>query len=305
MKKFVHSAFFAILVLTMGVSGPAFAGAPPVSIDAQTNKNFYQYGDYVGVSGKLRNYDADIHSDQAVTYLVLDPNGEMATLGQTEPGHFGAFNFSFFAKGEKFLLEGNYSIEITFNSVTSEIPMFYSGGEIAVEDVTPPLIFQPENITVTAQTKDDRVLVKFEVLATDNVDDIVIVNCKPESGHLFGIGETIVKCSAKDSAGNFALPVNFTVTVNPPITAIPVWVKDVAGFWCQDQIDDASFVQGIQYLIDNGIIVVPATSDTISESLEVPQWVKNNACWWSEGSITDLDFASGIEFLVREGVIVV
>ncbi|MFB5622206.1 MAG: peptidase, partial [Candidatus Nitrosomaritimum yanchengensis] len=90
-----------------------------------------------------------------------------------------------------------------------------------------------------------------------------------------------------------------------PLTSIPSWVKNVAGFWCQNHIDDASFVEGIQYLIDNGIIVVPAKSKVISDTQEVPQWVKNNACWWSEGSITDLDFASGIEYLVREGIIVV
>ena len=79
----------------------------------------------------------------------------------------------------------------------------------------------------------------------------------------------------------------------------------MAGFWCLDQIDDASFVQGIQYLIDNGIIVVPAKSENAGDSQEVPQWVKNNACWWSEGSITDLDFATGIQYLVKQGIIVV
>ena len=122
---------------------------------------------------------------------------------------------------------------------------------------------------------------------------------------MFGIGETIVKCTARDSAGNFAIPVSFTVTINPPGTSIPSWVKNVAEFWCEDKIDDAAFVEGIQYLIDNGIIVIPSTSQSGSSSQEVPQWLKNNACWWSAGMITDEDFASGIEYLVSEGIIVV
>ena len=37
---------------------------------------------------------------------------------------------------------------------------------------------------------------------------------------------------------------------------IPSWVKINAGWWADDQIDDASFVQGIEYLIKVGIIQV-------------------------------------------------
>ena len=38
--------------------------------------------------------------------------------------------------------------------------------------------------------------------------------------------------------------------------AIPSWIKNNAGWWATDQIDDSAFVQGIQYLIQEGIIVV-------------------------------------------------
>jgi len=38
--------------------------------------------------------------------------------------------------------------------------------------------------------------------------------------------------------------------------AIPDWVKNNAGWWAADQIDDSAFVQGIQYLVQNGIIVI-------------------------------------------------
>ena len=38
--------------------------------------------------------------------------------------------------------------------------------------------------------------------------------------------------------------------------AVPAWIKNNAGWWATDQIDDSAFVQGIQYLIREGIIVV-------------------------------------------------
>ena len=38
--------------------------------------------------------------------------------------------------------------------------------------------------------------------------------------------------------------------------AIPDWIKNNAGWWATDQIDDSAFLKGIQYLVQNGIIVI-------------------------------------------------
>jgi len=294
---------FPLLIL-VGFTGYANGqAAPPLSIDAQTNQNFYEYGDSVSVSGKIKNYDADLHSGFPVTYRVLDPNGEQVKSGLTNLSYFGAFNFNFIARGEPFEPSGNYRIEMSFGSVNAELQMFFTGGESEIADVTAPEILQPADIVIYSQTRDGVTFVSFEVLATDDTDEIIKITCKPSSGYLFGIGDTLVKCTAKDSAGNFATPVSFTVSIKNPETTIPSWVKNVAEFWCHEKIDDGSFVEGIQYLIEKGIIVVPATSESSRGTQEVPQWVKNNACWWSEDSITDLDFALGLEYLVRHGII--
>jgi len=37
---------------------------------------------------------------------------------------------------------------------------------------------------------------------------------------------------------------------------VPDWIKNKAGWWATDQIDDSSFLQGIQYLVQKGILVV-------------------------------------------------
>jgi len=303
-----NTKFFIILPLLVlvGFTGYAIAqDAPPLSIDAHTNQSFYEYGNSVSVSGKIKNYDSNVHAGVALTYRVLDPNGEQVKSGLTNLGTLGAFNFNFIARGEPFEPSGNYTIEMSFGSVNAELPMFFTGGESKVADVTPPEILQPSDIVIYSKTHSGVTMVTFEVVATDDTDEIIKTTCKPSSGYTFGIGETIVQCTAKDSAGNFATPISFTVTINPPETTIPSWVKNVAGFWCQDKIDDGSFVEAIQYLIDNGIIVVPATQESFGATQEIPQWVKNNACWWSDGSISDLDFAFGLEYLVKQGIIVV
>ena len=40
-------------------------------------------------------------------------------------------------------------------------------------------------------------------------------------------------------------------------THVPDWIKNNAGWWADGQIDDSSFVSGLQWLISNGIIKIP------------------------------------------------
>ena len=88
--------------------------------------------------------------------------------------------------------------------------------------------------------------------------------------------------------------------------SIPSWIKNNAGWWATDQIDDSAFLQGIQFLIKDGIIVIPPTETTESVgSQEVPVWIKNNAGWWATDQIDDSAFLQGIQYLVKEGIIIV
>ncbi len=169
-------------------------------------------------------------------------------------------------------------------------------------DTTPPKILKPTNIEVDADDSDGA-QVYYDVLVIDDTDQLVQPTCTPTSGSFFAVGDTRVTCNAKDSAGNRAQQVSFTVTVNPIGIEIPTWIQNVAAFWCEDKIDDASFIEGIQYLIDNDIIMVSGTSSAYGGSQSIPSWVKNNACWWSQGLITDEDFAGGLEYLISVGIL--
>jgi len=109
--------------------------------------------------------------------------------------------------------------------------------------------------------------------------------------------------------------------VNIDETSIPAWIKNNAGWWATDQIDDSTFLQGIQYLIQEGIMIIPPTettessddSDAIPDAEQrvqafdqnVPAWIKNNAGWWATDQIDDSAFLQGIQYLVQKGIIVV
>jgi len=94
--------------------------------------------------------------------------------------------------------------------------------------------------------------------------------------------------------------------INAAEISIPEWIKNNAGWWASDQIDDSAFLQGIQFLIKEGIMMIPSTETSgSSESQEVPAWIKNNAGWWANGQIDDNTFVSGIQYLIKTGIIVV
>jgi hypothetical protein len=90
------------------------------------------------------------------------------------------------------------------------------------EDEEAPEISCPEDTTAQCTSRGGAV-VEFEVTALDDCDPDPVVTCEPESGSLFPFGETLVTCSAVDSAGNSS-ECTFTVTVEdttPPVVSCP------------------------------------------------------------------------------------
>jgi hypothetical protein len=89
----------------------------------------------------------------------------------------------------------------------------------------------------------------------------------------------------------------------PEKEPIPSWIKNNAEWWAAGQIDDDSFVQGIQYLIKEDVLKIPPTTQgSGSGSNDIPAWIKNNAEWWAAGQIDDDSFIQGIQFLIKEGI---
>ncbi len=90
---------------------------------------------------------------------------------------------------------------------------------------------------------------------------------------------------------------------------IPGWVKNVAGWWADDTVSENEFVTGIEYLINNNIILldfVPCNDETQSQygdTKSIPDWIKNNANWWSENLIGDIDFINGLQYLIEYKII--
>jgi len=86
--------------------------------------------------------------------------------------------------------------------------------------------------------------------------------------------------------------------------SIPEWVKDSVGWWGDGLTSDSDFVNAIQYMIKERVIVIPDLAESgVGTGQDIPAWVKNNAGWWVDGTISDSEFVSAIQFLVEQGII--
>lgn len=145
---------------------------------------------------------------------------------------------------------------------------------------------------------------------------IYIAGTGPESGVTDASLSGLVKLDLKiappfdqqQTSSNTTGVINITSTSNntasTPAIVIPTWVKNNAKWWSQGQIGDDQFVQGIQYMIQQGIIQIPTTQQGAgSGTQQIPAWIKNNAGWWSTGQISDGQFVQGLQYMITNGII--
>ena len=85
---------------------------------------------------------------------------------------------------------------------------------------------------------------------------------------------------------------------------IPEWVKNNASWWSDRQISQTEFVNGLEFLINEGIIYIPPTEPGIPGPEKIiPDWVRNTAGWWSDNLIPDSEFINAMKYLIEIGII--
>jgi len=108
------------------------------------------------------------------------------------------------------------------------------------------------------------------------------------------------------------------ISTDTDVQKVPEWIKNTAEWWSQGEVDETTFKNAIQFLIQENIIDVPTEANvSVSkddqlaqeelqldpEPIPIPQWIKNTAEWWSQGVITEDDFLQAVEYLIKNGII--
>lgn len=321
----------------MSISLHSAYGQVTSPITVSTDKTHYSEGDIIHVSGDV----SEILFGYEINLMVLAPNGNMisidklivdsnkkfqtelttsstlmkssgaytilATYGieniitkttfsyepltktsdQDKPMKDILLNFDFIKSDQKNIQEHiDYKITVSKNGVVvfGPIPLTHSSiGKISI----PMILSSGQSHDVLIEVHG----ILFKTIPTE----IFSFSIMPESGNIQS------QFSTKNT-----LKINLAINKDPSgkSKVIPEWLKNNAKWWANGLIDDDTFVQGTQYMINEKIVDIsdlPYPSSWMDKS--IPSWVKNNANWWADDLIPEEEFIKGIKFLVEKGVI--
>ncbi|WP_316506961.1 peptidase [Nitrosopumilus sp.] len=152
-------------------------------------------------------------------------------------------------------------------------------------------------------TQNDKIIFEQKGVSTDSKEQHNIAEFMVPSD-VTGIVNLNFENLDNNSLAKTTIPIVVNrITNQDSEIVIPDWIRNNAEWWTNEQIDDKTFIQGIEYLIKNNVIVISETQKGTSESQEIPSWIRNNAEWWTNEQIDDRTFVQGLEFLIQQGIL--
>ncbi|MCV0430904.1 peptidase [Nitrosopumilus sp.] len=150
-------------------------------------------------------------------------------------------------------------------------------------------------------TQNDRIIFEQNGISTDFKDQHNIVEFFIPND-VSGIVNLNFKNLDNNNLAKTTIPIVIDRITQNEIS-LPDWIRNNALWWSQEQIDDTTFIQGIEYMITNKIILIPQTQQETNSSQDIPSWIRNNAAWWADGQIDDKTFVQGLEFMIKVGIL--
>jgi len=246
----------------------------------------------------------DFFSDKRVVHFIINPK-ELWNVFNHDPNH-NDINFLIKPNSDKTQLSsvtdnGQFRILVSW-----EPQILKSNSKATINFDITDIFLKNKPIAVNYEfslTQNDRIIFQENGISTDskekhNTTEFTIPN------DVTGIVYLNFKNLGDNDLAKTSIPIviNRIINENNNIV-IPDWIRNNAAWWSKGQIDDNTFIQGIEFLIKNDIVVIPKSQQSSSEIKEIPTWIRNNAAWWSTNQIDDQTFVKGLEFLLQKGII--
>jgi len=243
------------------------------------------------------NYDRDIISFNLVPKSEISRNSIEFYLVDTT-------NFEKVGTNVRVSWDNSFGVS---DNIPFEFVFFDNNGNLIKDVKYGYSIFDKNNKVLYTNTGSDKTNLGIAALEGIDIQKILIPTQEQYRIDVLVYGTGINYDSTYAGIGSGIIEVGPGVPASPPKPStgpvIPDWIKNNADWWSSGQIDDNSFVQGIQWLIKEGIMKIPATQQGTGTGVnEIPSWIRNNADWWSQGLISDNDFVQGIQWLIQNGI---
>ena len=145
--------------------------------------------------------------------------------------------------------------------------------------------------------------VAFNVVAKDNENNKLPVECDKTSKSFFKVGKTTVRCMAIDKFGNEVRD-SFTITVGYNIVQIPDWFKQTTELWTTKKISDNNYIKILEFLLKEKVITVPLSKVPKDNNKgDLPIWIDDNAKKWIKGEISNDEFSISIKWMLDQGIV--
>jgi len=211
---------------------------PASSLTISTNKQLYDIGEIIVVSGKIP--DLGEQNGIGVTLKVTDPVGNVVFLKSTIPDSDWSYEFQFRADGTVKQV-GQHEAVVQFG-IINEVTYF----DFILES---PPIPQPEL----------KIPQEFKQVAKDwsngSISDF----------------EFLQQIQIRINDGSMVIPGVDTGGSGGSTASIPAWVKNNAGWWADGQIADSDFASGIEYLFTQGFLPVTISEEPTPEPEPEPE----------------------------------
>jgi plastocyanin len=166
-----------------------------------------------------------------------------------------------------------------------------------------------QDISISGQVHRDFAGTPYQILVYKNSDTLVdTIDGKfdDDASYKHTVKTSDMAASEYTLKVVYGLPTQVGITIfkldqkQEPV--IPSWIKNDATWWSSGEISDTEFIDAVEYLAKENIIVIQKTQ-SLEHAQSIPSWLKTNASWWADGLISDADFVRGLEYLANVGII--
>jgi hypothetical protein len=273
-----YVVIFSLLLFSL-ISFSAFGEV----VEITTDKSAYYDGDTILVSG-IVSTELPVTS---ISVVIFDPaRSTFVAVAPAMSNADGSFSVSIHVGGPLWNSYGDYPIQATSENTSKETVVEYL-------ESTVPSTQEPTQESTSNTTPELKIPAPF-------VDE-----SKSPQSYVDRYYNEINYKEWFDTNYSEYSSIYEAVGLEEPVF-MPDWIRNNAGWWATGSIPDSTFVTGIEFMLENNIIVISniPSSENISND-KIPEWIRNNADWWSQEKISDDEFVNSLKFLIQEGIIVI
>jgi len=290
----IRNSVILLLFLLIHLSSSLAFG----EINFITDKSLYHKDDQLNISGSV-SYDP---LALGASMLILNPEqSDIVTIDFDDVDSDGNFSFNIHVGGGQWLSDGTYLIKVTYNDESKEKSIEYTEFSTTIPqpipepipESNPKLIPEP---TPVSPPKSSFTTLKLQIpnlLSLEKSPQHYVDRYNNESSYKSWFDTQFPNTSIYNILG-----------YKDPIP-LPPELKFDAELWATGKITDSEFVTGIEFMLENNIIMISNIPSGDVSGDEIPDWVRNNAHWWSQDLISENEFVNSLEFLIQEGIIII